>query len=117
MEVIFETRDPAGIHLRDLAERRVRFVMRRLIWLIPRARVLLSDVNGPRGGVDKSCRLEFKTDHVGTVAVTSTGHDWRAALDQALHRASRVLLRNWERTRQRARSHRGLRSPVIDFQS
>lgn len=117
MEVIFESRDPAGIHLRDLAERRVRFVMRRLIWLIPRARVLLSDVNGPRGGVDKSCRLEFKTDHVGTVAVTSTGHDWRAALDQALHRASRVLLRNWERTRQRARRHRGLRSPVIDFQS
>ena len=53
MEVIFESRDPAGSHLRDLAERRVRFVMRRMSWLIPRARVRLSDVanvHGPRGG-------------------------------------------------------------------
>lgn len=27
--------------------------MRRLTWLVPRARVLLSDVNGPRGGVEQ----------------------------------------------------------------
>ena len=113
MNVIFESRDPDGIHLRDLAERRVRFVMRRMTWLIPHARVRLSDVNGPRRGEDKSCRLEIKTDHIGSIAVTATARDWRAALDQALARASRVLLRNWKRSR----SYRGPRSPVIDFQS
>lgn len=116
MEVIFESRDPAGSHLRDLAERRVRFVMRRMSWLIPRARVRLSDVanvHGSRGGEDKSCRLEIKTDHIGTVAVTTTAHDWRVALDHALARASRVLLRNLKRTH----SYRGSRSPAIDFQS
>lgn len=113
MEVIFESRDAAGIHLRDLAERRVRFVMRRMTWLIPRARVRLSDVNGPRGGEDKSCRLEIKTDHIGVIAVTTTARDWRVALDHALARASRILLRNWKRTH----NHRGARSPVIDFQS
>jgi ribosome-associated translation inhibitor RaiA len=113
MEVIFESRDPAGMHLRDLAERRVRFVMRRMKWLIPRARVRLSDVNGPRGGEDKSCRLEIKTDHIGMVAVTTTAQDWRVALDHALARASRMLLRNLKRTN----SYRGSRSPAIDFQS
>ena len=113
MEVIFESRDKAGIHLRELAERRVRFVMRRMTWLIPHARVRLSDVNGPRGGEDKSCRLEIKTDHIGNIAVTTTARDWRVALDHALARASRVLLRNWNRTR----THRGSRPPVVDFQS
>jgi ribosome-associated translation inhibitor RaiA len=113
MEVIFESRDPAGIQLRDLAERRVRFVMRRMKWLIPRARIRLSDVNGPRGGEDKSCRLEIKTDHIGMVAVTTTAQDWRVALDHALVRASRMLLRNLKRTH----NHRGTRAPVIDFQS
>lgn len=113
MEVIFEARNPAGSHLRELAERRVRFVMRRMKWLIPRARVRLSDVNGPRGGEDKSCRLEIKTDHIGMISVTTTAQDWRVALDHALARASRMLLRNWKRTH----SQRGTRVPVINFQS
>ena len=52
MQVLFESRDPAGAQLRGVAEHRVRFVMRRLTWLVPRAKVQLSDVNGPRGGVD-----------------------------------------------------------------
>jgi hypothetical protein len=53
MQVLFESRDPQGAQLREVAVRRVRFVMRRLTWLVPRAKVHLSDVNGPRGGVDK----------------------------------------------------------------
>ena len=49
MKVLFESRDPEGALLRDLAVDRVRFVMRRLTWLVPRAEVRLMDVNGPRG--------------------------------------------------------------------
>ena len=113
MEVLFESRDPDGIYLRELAERRVRFVMRRMTWLIPHAKVSLSDVNGPRGGEDKSCRLEIKTDHIGSIAVTTTARDWRVALDHALARALRVLLRNWKRSL----GYRGSRSPAIEFQT
>jgi hypothetical protein len=36
MQVVFESRDPEGARLRDLAVQRVRFVMRRLSWLVPR---------------------------------------------------------------------------------
>ncbi len=112
MQVIFESRDPDGAQLRELAVRRVRFVMRRLAWLIPRAKVRLSDVNGPRGGVDKCCHLELKTDHAGTVAITSMARDWRSALEGALARAAQVLLRNWRRGRDRERS----RHPAIDIE-
>ena len=99
MQVIFESRDPAGAQLRELAERRVRFVMRRLSWLIPRAKVRLTDVNGPRGGVDKCCRLELKTDHIGIVSITSMARDWRCALEGSLSRGAQVLLRNYRRSR------------------
>jgi hypothetical protein len=47
MQVLFNARHPQATELRDLAERRVRFVLRRLGWLVPRAEVLMSDVNGP----------------------------------------------------------------------
>ena len=104
MQVIFESRDPAGAELRELAERRVRFVMRRLVWLVPRAKVRLTDVNGPRGGVDKRCQIELKTDHVGIVSITSRARDWRSAFEAALARAAHVLLRAWRRRRENQRA-------------
>jgi hypothetical protein len=98
MQVVFESRDPDGVQMRELAVHRVRFVMRRLSWLVPRATVHLADVNGPRGGIDKRCQLEFKTEHVGTVVVTSMAHDWRSALEGALSRAARTLVRSLHRS-------------------
>lgn len=97
MQVLFRSRHPHAADLRELTERRVRFVLRRLRWLVPRAEVQMSDVNGPRGGVDKRCQVELRTDGAGTVVVASVASDWRTALDQALARAARFLMRVWRR--------------------
>ncbi len=109
MKVVFESREPRAAELRALAEHRVRVVMRRLTWLVPTAKVHMSDVNGPRGGVDKRCKVEFDTDSSGRVVVTSLARDWRSALDAALLRAARALVRLWRRGHQR-RPGRGLRA-------
>ncbi|MBA4110869.1 MAG: hypothetical protein C0487_14890 [Leptothrix sp. (in: Bacteria)] len=93
MQVLFKSRHPQATDLRDLTERRVRFVLRRLGWLVPRAEVQMSDVNGPRGGIDKRCQVELRTDGAGSVVVTSVASDWRTALDKALARAARLLMR------------------------
>lgn len=97
MQVLFKSRDAQAAAWRELAERRVRFALRRLGWLVPRAEVQLSDVNGPRGGVDKRCQLELKTDGAGVVVVTAVARDWRTAIDEALARAGRFLMRLWRR--------------------
>lgn len=99
MQVLFVTRDPELGELRPLAVRRVRFAMRRLSWLVRRVKVRLYDINGPRGGVDKRCQLEVQTDGAGTVVVTSLAVDPRDALDAAVSRAAKVLLRDWRRQR------------------
>lgn len=97
MQVLFNARHPQATELRDLTERRVRFVLRRLGWLVPRAEVLMSDVNGPRGGIDKRCQVQLRTDGAGSVVVTSAASDWRTALNDALARAARFLMRRWRR--------------------
>ena len=97
MKVLFKARDPQAAELHDLTERRVRFVLRRLGWLVPRAEVEMSDVNGGRGGIDKRCQVELKTDGAGSVVVTSVANEWRTALDKALARAARALMRLWRR--------------------
>ena len=93
MQVLFKSRHPQATELRDLTERRVRFVLRRLGWVVPRAEVQMSDVNGPRGGIDKRCQVELRTDGAGSVVVASIASDWCAALNKALAKAARFLMR------------------------
>lgn len=97
MQVIFESRDPQAAPLRELAVGRLTFVMRRLGNFVARARLRLSDVNGPRGGVDKRCQVELKTDAGATVVITAASHDWRTAIDDALARAAQVMRRQLQR--------------------
>ncbi len=100
MQVIFKSRDADAEHLRTIAIRRVRFAMRRLGWLAPRASVQLSDVNGPRGGVDKRCQIEIATNGGAPIVVTSMARDWMSALQSALARATQSLLHHYKRSRQ-----------------
>ena len=109
MQVLFKSRDPQADELQDVAQRRMRFVLRRFDWLIPKVTVCLSDVNGPRGGIDKRCQVEIKSDVAGTVVVASVARDWRTALDKALSRAARFLTRQWRRSS----DHRRLRQRAI----
>lgn len=103
MQIIFESRDTDGIQMRELSVERVRFTLRRLNALVPRAKVQFSDVNGPRGGVDKRCQVELSTEAAGTVVIASLARDWRTALDRSLIRATRVLTRSLQRNHKAAR--------------
>jgi hypothetical protein len=89
--------------MRVLSIERVRFSLRRLDSLVPRAKVQFSDVNGPRGGVDKRCQVELSTESVGTVVIASLARDWRTALDRSLGRATRVLTRSLQRNQKPVR--------------
>lgn len=103
MQVIFESRDADGAQMRDLSIERVRFSLRRLSALVPRAKVQFSDVNGPRGGIDKRCQVELSTEAAGTVVIASLARDWRTALDRSLGRATRVLKRSLQRSQKPVR--------------
>jgi len=57
----------------------------------------MSDVNGPRGGIDKRCQVELRTAGARSVVVASVANNWRTALDNALARAARFLMRQLRR--------------------
>lgn len=103
MQIIFESRDADSAQMRDVSVERVRFALRRLTAMVPRAKVQFSDVNGPRGGVDKRCQVELNADAAGTVVIVSLARDWRTALDRSLGRATRVLTRSLQRNQKPTR--------------
>ncbi len=108
MQVTIKPLHPEAIEMREVAERRVRFVLRRLAWLVPRAEVQLSAIPRSRGGADKRCHVALRTDGAGSVIVTTMERDWRTALDKALTHATRYMIRQWSRdqTQRLAAQHR-----------
>ena len=88
--------------LRDHIERRLRFALRRFATRIDRLTVRLSDVNGPRGGIDKRCRIAVALIPRGVVMLERSGDDPFALVADAAKRARRSVRRVLERRRGRA---------------
>ncbi|MCK6546220.1 hypothetical protein L6R52_10255 [Myxococcota bacterium] len=62
--------------------------------------VRLGDVNGPRGGVDKVCRIEARLDRSRSVVVEEIGADQDAALARAADRLASSVARTFARDRE-----------------
>jgi ribosomal subunit interface protein len=85
--------------LRSYGEQRLGFALDRHRERIARVRVTLADVNGPKGGEDKSCKVEVRLRGGRTVRASVVDADAYAALGVAAHRAGRALSRALERER------------------
>lgn len=86
--------------LRVHAERRVQFALSRFGDRIRRVAVQLGDVNGPRGGEDKICRLEVLLSPSGEVRAEESDADLYATIDRAAERAGRSVGRVLTRERE-----------------
>ena len=80
-------------------ERRLRFALARFGSRIGKVFVFLHDRNGPRGGIDKLCRILVKTRGCGVVVATVADSDWVAAVDRATTRIGQTVARHVERMR------------------
>lgn len=83
---------PTGIHKASLY-----FALGRFATKIEHVGVRLSDVNGPRGGVDKECRVRIRLHGLRVVLVTDVDAELRAAVDRACERAGRAVARRVDR--------------------
>lgn len=83
--------------LRNHAERRLWFALTCFDNHIQRIVMLLSDINGPRGGVDKRCQLRIVLDGMPDVVIQDTEADLYVAIDRAANRAGRTLVRKLDR--------------------
>ena len=83
--------------LRDQAERRLRFALGSLSGQIRSINMLLDDQNGPRGGIDKRCKLRVVLDAQPAMVIEQQESDVYVAIDRASERASRTLARRLQR--------------------
>jgi putative sigma-54 modulation protein len=85
--------------VRGYVERRLELGLGKLAERIVRATVYVVDVNGPRGGEDKVCRIEVRLRPTGTVMVADSAADLLVAVDRTADRAAQAVARALKRTR------------------
>lgn len=81
--------------LRQFAERRVGFALDHLR-RIRRVCISVEDVNGPKGGVDKRCRI-CATVGFAPIVLEETQTDWQMAVARAIHRLDRTATQRVQR--------------------
>jgi ribosome-associated translation inhibitor RaiA len=103
-----------GFQLTDAIENRVRerlwFTLSRITQRVRRVLVTLSDLNGPRGGIDKRCLIEVRLNARRKIIIEDVQPDLYTAIDRATGRAARTVMRrltmNITRSRRQGRAHR-----------
>lgn len=89
--------------IKTLVMRRLRFALSRFADRIRRVKVVLSDHNGRKGGVDKECRVEIALLGNRTVVVQDFDSQVMSAISSAMSRAQATIGRQVERAKARKR--------------
>lgn len=89
--------------VRAHVERRLQLSLDRFSDRVQRVTVHLVDVNGPRGGKDKVCRIEARLRPTGVLFVEDADADLFVAIDRAADQAGEAVSRALKRDRDLAR--------------
>ena len=85
--------------LKQFVERRLEFAIGRFARRITDVQVRLSDLNGPRGGLDHDCRIIVHMHPRGEIMVEDRAADSESAVALAAGRAGQALRRAVDRRR------------------
>lgn len=91
-----------GPEQKERVERRLGFALGRFGDHVGRVTVYLADVNGPRGGADKRCKVVAEALGHGLVVVEDTDACLDTAIDRAADRIGRAVRRRLDAARLRS---------------
>lgn len=91
--------EPRRSTLRALIQSLLANTLQRFSTRISQVSVLVTDENGPRGGVDKLCRIHLLVPGMGAVTTTARHERPLVAVAEAARRARRVVVDKLKRPR------------------
>ncbi|MBN8451706.1 HPF/RaiA family ribosome-associated protein [Accumulibacter sp.] len=101
MQITIHAKDiDVDASVREHVQRRLHFALGWAQQHVGRVSVVLSDLNGPRGGADKRCRLRCALPGTPEMVIEDTQADLATAIDRVADRAGRTLARRLARQRE-----------------
>ncbi len=89
--------------LKQYVKKRLKFALGTRYEQVKRVEVMLSDINGPKGGEDKRCQILLKIKGQTDVVVDDVQSHLYSAIDRAASRASRTVSKRVTRLRHKAK--------------
>lgn len=96
--------------IRRIVDRRLRFALGRFSSRLSDVKTEIGDLNGPRGGVDKYCRISVRTERGQELRARAIEETVEGAIDRATERVARLVSRHF--TLQRSFSRESVRTEV-----
>lgn len=100
--------------LRNYVQRRLSFAFDRHENYILRVEVRLEDINGPKGGKDKQCRIQIVLNGFGSINIGHIDSDIFNAIDKAATKAFRSIASRIDRRKRRSNLVPGQREKSFD---
>jgi len=91
----FEMTEALSRHIKE----RIEFTLSRFGSLVKKIVVSITDENGPKGGVDKSCIIRIQTDTFSELVVKDTKSDVYTAIGRAIARSKHSLSKQVNRSK------------------
>ena len=109
MQIDIQARQiPLDRSLKGYTQRRIRFALTRFDERIQRVSMWLSDVNGPKGGRDKHCRLQLALAGNTSIVIEDIHEILSVAINRAIERAGHSLVRKLDRQQSRLQRSRNV---------
>ncbi|MDY7107279.1 MAG: HPF/RaiA family ribosome-associated protein [Planctomycetota bacterium] len=97
---------PLSDALHEYAARRISFAFDRISHRVRDVVVRLTNVNGPRGGEDKLCRIHVHLTSGGSLVLEDRDASAYSAIDRSIGRIKRLVKNELRRKRDRPRRAR-----------
>jgi putative sigma-54 modulation protein len=89
--------------IRSHIDKRIHFYLSRMQEHIMSIDVHLADINGPKGGIDKQCKVLIHSKNITSITIRDTKDNLYEAIDHAINRASHSLVRKITRVQKLSR--------------
>lgn len=89
-----------GGDILDYIDHRVSFAFARTRHEIDNTKITITDINGPKGGIDKQCKVIIKPRGMKSIVIAEKRASVRNAIDRCLARASQSVNRKLKRRRE-----------------
>jgi len=103
MNLIFEAREGLEPEFKVFTENRVKFSLKRLLWIVRKIKIQYSAVLPGKASCNQSCLIRLETFDHRQIEVSMTARDRRTALEMCLKRIYKLVQKALHKSQQYGR--------------
>ncbi len=103
MNLILETKEEVEPEFKVFTENRVKFSLKRLVWMVRKIKIRYSAVSPGKASCNQNCLISLETFDHRQIEVSMTARDRRTALEMCLKRTYKLIQKALHKSQQYGR--------------